>query len=207
MAGAELTSVQRFVLITLMIKAKPLPDTYFRKVARISLKKDHRNQLRDRGLIKVIERPLVLELTEKGWAEAIGELGADVPPRAGSAGGALYTALHFLRELIDRLEVAPAELFMLRLSPLRSPSAPGPADVETSIRKAYGEVARSDNYVSLAMVRNVLKAEVDATLVRMSRQPDVQIIPNAQQGDLTDEDRAAAVRIGNQDRHLIAITS
>ncbi|WP_422773802.1 hypothetical protein ACN28C_13450 [Plantactinospora sp. WMMC1484] len=208
MADAELTPVQRFVLVTLMIKASALPNTYFDKVAGISLKRPYRNDLRDRGFITVTEKPLVLELTERGWAAAIGELGAAAPARAGSAGGALYVALQFLRELLDHLKVAPAELFTLRLAG-RDLAAESTAlsSTEESIRKAYGEVGRPGDYVRLAEVRSALRAEVDAALVRMNREPDVQIIPNSQQGDLTDEDRAAAVRIGNQDRHLIAITS
>jgi hypothetical protein len=41
----------------------------------------------------------------------------------------------------------------------------------------------------------------------MYRADGVDLIPNSQQGDLTDDDRRAAVKIGNQDRHLIAIKS
>jgi hypothetical protein len=206
MASAELTPVQRFVLVTLMIKARDLPNTYLTNVAHIELKKKYRDDLRDRELIEVTEKPLVLKLTEKGWAQAIAELGADVPSRAGSAGGALYVALGFLRELLDHLEVAPAELFTLKISTAKA--QPSTADgVEASIREAYIGLAQQGDFVPLAELRRALKVEVDATLVRMNRQPGVQVIPNSQQGDLTEADRAAAVRIGSQDRHLIAISS
>jgi hypothetical protein len=207
MTGAELTSVQRFVLVTLMIKAIPLPNTYLTNDAHISLKADKRRELQKLELITVTEKPLVLELTEKGWAQAIGELGGAVPARAGSAGGALYAALGFLRSLCDHLDVAPSELFRLSVRQTGSQAAPAPADFEASIRKAYGQVARSGEYVSLATVKNALQTEVDSTLVRMNRESDVNLIPNSQQGDLTADDRAAAVKIGNQDRHLIAIES
>jgi hypothetical protein len=50
MAGAELTPVQRFVLVTLMIKAGTLPNTYLTNTARISLKREYRDDLRNRGL-------------------------------------------------------------------------------------------------------------------------------------------------------------
>jgi len=205
MLDAELTPVQRFVLITLMIKATPLPNTYFTNVAHIGLKADKRRELQVLGLIKVTERPLVLELTERGWGQAISELGGEVPPRAGSAGGALYVALEFLRGLIDHLGVAPSELFTLRVR--STGNAPAPADFEASIRKAYGEVARAGEYVSLAKVRKALQTDIDSTLARLNRESDVHLIPNSQQGDLTDADRSAAIKIGNQDRHLIAIGS
>ena len=207
MPGAELTPVQRFVLVTLMIKASALPNTYLTNVARIGLKREYRDDLRDRGLIKVTEKPLVLELTEKGWGHAINELGADVPARAGSAGGALYVALGFLRTLLDQLGVAPAELFGLQVGSVDRGAASTPADFEASIRKAYSKVARAGEYVSLATVRKSLHADINATLVKMYQADDVNLIPNSQQGDLTDDDRAVAVKIGNQDKHLIAIGS
>jgi hypothetical protein len=207
MPGAELTPVQRFVLVTLMIKASALPNTYFTNVAHIGLKREYRDDLRDRGLIKVTPKPLVLELTEAGWGQAISELGGEVPARAGSAGGALYVALEFLRGLLDHLGVAPSELFTLRIRSADAVPAPAPADFEASIRKAYGEVARSGEYVSLAKIRDALTADIDSTLARMHRESDVNLIPNSSQGDLTDDDRSAAVKIGNQDRHLIAIGS
>jgi hypothetical protein len=205
MPGAELTPVQRLVLVTLMIKASPLPNTYLTNTARISLKKDYRDDLRERGLIKVTEKPLVLELTEKGWGQAIQELDAGVPERAGSAGGALYVILEFLRGLVDHLGVAPAELFTLRFG--KASSAASPADFEERIRKAYSEVASPGEYVPLVKLRAALRSDIDDTLVRMNREDDVHLIQNSQQGDLTGDDRAAAVTIGNQDRHLIAIKS
>ncbi|KWV32590.1 hypothetical protein AWV63_11490 [Micromonospora rifamycinica] len=215
MAGAELSSVERFVLITLMIKGSAVPNTYLRNVAGISLSRPYRDDLRDRGFIAVTEKPLVLELTEKGWGQAIEELGGSVPPRAGAAGGALYIALGFLRSLLDHLEVAPSELFTLRFAASDATLAPAQAepstttrlDVASAIREAYGTVAQSGELLPLTQLRTALKSQIDATLVRMNREPGVQIIPNSQQGDLTAEDRAAAVRIGNQDRHLISITS
>ncbi|MBM7078476.1 MULTISPECIES: hypothetical protein [Micromonospora] len=214
MAGAELSSVQRFVLITLMIKGSAVPNTYLRNTAGISLSRPHRDDLRDRGFITVAEKPLVLELTEKGWGQAIEELSGSVPPRAGAAGGALYIALGFLRGLLDHLKVAPSELFTLRfaiheatLTPAQAEPPTSQLDVASAIREAYGTVAQSGDLLPLTQLRTALKAQIDAALIRMNREPDVQIIPNSQQGDLTAEDRAAAVRIGNQDRHLISITS
>jgi hypothetical protein len=208
MPGAELTPVQRFVLVTLMIKGGTLSNPELTNVAGISLKAQYRNDLQARGLITVTGRPLVLELSEKGWSEAIRELGAEVPPRSGSGGGALYVALGFLRALIGHLGVAPSELFTLRIGPLDGKAVSAPADLGETIRKAYGRVAaRGGDYVRLADLRHAVRADVDTALLAMNWEPDVDLIPNSQQGDLTDEDRAAAVRIGNQDRHLIAIGS
>src|SRR5262249_17320868 len=110
----ELTLVQRCVLVTLMIKATALPNTFLRNEAHIELKADKRRDLKERGLITVTKRPVVLEVTEKGWGRARRELGAGVPPRAGSAGGTLYVVLGFLRDYLEHTGMAPAELFSFR---------------------------------------------------------------------------------------------
>gem|GEM_PF-4038987 len=63
--------------------------------------------------------------------------------------------------------------------------------------------------VSLADLRprlaGVARPDVDAALVTLSSAPGVRIIPESNQKTLTAAERAAAVSIGNQDRHLIAI--
>jgi hypothetical protein len=41
----------------------------------------------------------------------------------------------------------------------------------------------------------------------MYRLPGISLIPEENQKTLTDQDRAAAVAIGDQDKHLIAIES
>ena len=49
------------------------------------------------------------------------------------------------------------------------------------------------------------KRELDDALTQMHRTPGVSLIPEENQKTLTDEDHAAAVEIGNQAKHLIAI--
>ncbi len=46
---------------------------------------------------------------------------------------------------------------------------------------------------------------MDTVLRRMDRSPRVNLIPEENQKTLTSEDRAAAVKIGGQDNHLLAI--
>jgi hypothetical protein len=212
MQDEELTLVQRCVLVTLMIKATALPNTLLRNEARIELKADKRRDLEKRGLITVTQRPLVLELTDKGWGRAKRELGADVPPGAGAKGGTLYVVLGFLHDYLEHTGMAPAELFSLRGEAAPAATADATLDLEARIRKAYGALApRAGAYIMLAKLRAALggvsKTKVDAALVQMDRAPDVHLIPESNQKVLTPEERAAAVSIGNQDKHLIAIGS
>ena len=67
-------------------------------------------------------------------------------------------------------------------------------------------------YVMLADLRAALSGthgvdDVNAALRRLDKAPDVHLVPESNQKVLTPVQRAAAVRIGNQDMHLLAIRS
>jgi hypothetical protein len=199
----ELTSVQRYVLLTLMIKAGAMPLTAFP-----SLKLDKRRELVAKGLIITTEKPITLDLTQKGQDVAEHEFTAEPPARSGSAGVALYAALDFLRRLTEHTGAEPRDLFRLRFE-VRSPVS---SDLESRIRKAYDQLApQAGDYVMLDELRGELngvpKTEVDAALIRLNRQSDVHLVPESNQKVLTDEQRSAAVSIGNQHKHLLAIGS
>jgi hypothetical protein len=63
--------------------------------------------------------------------------------------------------------------------------------------------------VGLAALRERLadvdRGAVDSALRAMARQHDVRIIPVANTKSLTDRDRDAALRIGMEDNHTLAI--
>ncbi len=78
------------------------------------------------------------------------------------------------------------------------------------IRAAYHNMARHPGaWVGLAAIRDCLpvahRADVDEALLRFSRAHDVNIVPENNQKTLTSRDRRAAIHIGDQDRHLVAI--
>ncbi|WP_147944327.1 hypothetical protein [Microbispora sp. CSR-4] len=97
---------------------------------------------------------------------------------------------------------------------VETPPASVPAlsseDIETLIRKAYAQLADKPNtWVSLTQLRPLLgdapRDKVDATLVEMTRRPDVRFVPWENQKTLTQADRDAAVVIGDQPKHRIWI--
>jgi hypothetical protein len=63
--------------------------------------------------------------------------------------------------------------------------------------------------VPLVRLRTLLadlpREDVDAALTRMNLLPDVFVDPQSNQKTLSPEERAAAVRIGDQDKHQISI--
>ncbi|MBP1780275.1 hypothetical protein AB0I92_03895 [Micromonospora chalcea] len=219
MPEKELTLVDRCILVTLMVKAAPLPQTYFTNVAGIGLKADHRRRLESLGLIEVTEKPITLALTDKGWDRATEELGAEPPKGAGTAGGTLYVALDFLRRLIDHSGTRADDLFRMQINrdevvappPVASSASPA-ADAVALIRQAYHELAaKPGDYVMLADLRDALsdlpRPEFDAALVTLNRERGVHLVPESNQKVLKPQERAAAVTIGNQDKHLVAISS
>jgi hypothetical protein len=209
MSDIDLTLVQRYALLVLMAEAREVPNAHLEKVRGLALKKkEHRDPLQKAGLINVRQArrggPVSIELTDKGWRRAIDEFGKPVPQRAGSAGAALYAMLEKVGQFLDRSGTAAADFFTM---PAEVDVEP---DLEARIRKAYGELApRAGEWITLDKLRRSLgslpRAEVDNALMRLHGAPDVRLVPESNQKVLTDAERAAAISIGNQDKHLIAI--
>jgi hypothetical protein len=202
MAEDDLTFAQLCLLITLMGEAREVPHAHLTNVRKIKLGTNYRRDLEERKLITVRKAEkgsgILVDLTEKGWGVAKAQMGRPTPEKGGAAGAALYTMLSSIHGFLDRSDLAPAEFFV-----------PEPG-LDVRIRKAYTEIAMSPGeLVSLATLRPRLagadRAGVDAALVALSAAPDVRIVPESNQKTLSAEQRDAAVRIGNQDRHLIAI--
>lgn len=83
-------------------------------------------------------------------------------------------------------------------------------NLETRIRTAYAALAVEPRaWVALARLRNALsdvpKADFDATLKTMSRESNLDLVPEENQKILTAADHTAAVRHGGQDKHLLSI--
>lgn len=203
----ELTGTEQAVLLVLMAESRPVPNPELKRLGP-KLDKPGRDRLNRLGLVETTPgRPLVHELTDSGWAVCRELFGAATPPRATGQGKALYTLLKALRRHFDRADLVPADVF---LPPDRATAAE--AAPEDQVRAAYHRLsAKPGGWVGLARLRDevpgLARAEVDAALVNLYRQPGVSLIPEENQKVLTDADRAAAVEIGDQNKHLIAIES
>ncbi|MGK2880034.1 MAG: hypothetical protein ACSLE6_04305 [Mycobacterium sp.] len=206
---SELTGTQQAVLLVLMAEARPVPNPEVAKLGP-DLKKSDRDELVRRHLIEVnaASRPMVIDLTDNGWATCARLIGADIPPLSKGQGKAMYTVLRGLRRYFDREDLAPSAVFypIGEVAPVGSPAA----DVESRVRAAYVNLAARDGgWVDLVRLRDALPEvsphELDAALTLMYRLPDVSLIPQENQKILTEADRAAAVNIGDQHKHKIAI--
>lgn len=89
---------------------------------------------------------------------------------------------------------------------------PGGQATAENVRAAYhGLAASPGEWVSLTRLRAELaargipRAEQDDAIRELARTNDVNLVPENNQKTLTDADRAASIRFGGQDKHLIAV--
>ncbi|MGV0746348.1 hypothetical protein [Mycolicibacterium sp. XJ870] len=212
-APDELTGTEQAVLLVLMAESRPVPNPELDRLGP-KLDKPGRERLNRLGLIETTTgRPLVHELTDSGWALCRELFGAETPPRPSGQGKALYTVLKGLRRYFDRAELVPADVFLpADDTPAPPASAAGAPPPDAQVRAAYARLTdHAGGWVSLADLREAVTSlprnDVDAALISLYQQPGVSLIPEENQKVLTDADRAAAVRIGDQNKHLIAIES
>ena len=197
---------ERAAMIALMALNKETPNSELKRRYGIDVRKATRVKLNRAGLLQsrsLGRKGFAHELTDAGWAWAVAELDAGVPPRAGSAGGALYALLNGLKVALDARGMVLQELF--------APAAPRPAgSLRGRIRQAYRSLAsRPWDWVELRDLRAQLgdwpRREVDLELVRMFREKDVNLTLHEDRGRLTQADRDAALRLGVDDMHLISM--
>jgi hypothetical protein len=202
----ELTGTEQAVLLVLMAEARPVRNPEMATLGP-ELKKRDRDRLVQRGLLEVTteNRAMVLELTDRGWATCAAIIGTATPDRPSGQGKALYTVLRALRRYLDRDDLAPSDVFFAL-----DDAGDGDEDVESRVRAAYVRLAAHDGgWVDLVRLRDELsdvsRHDLDTALTRMYRVPGVSLVPEENQKTLTAEDQAAAISIGDQAKHLIAI--
>jgi hypothetical protein len=200
-----LTGSEQAAMLILMAESRPVSNTELGTLGP-RLEKPSRDKLNQLKLVKTtkIGRRLVHELTDKGWRQCAELLRGGPPPGTTGRVKALYVVLAALGRYLDRTDQRLADVFW----PAESAGGEGP--VENRIRDAYSRLAqRPGGWVGLVRLRaeldDVPRSSVDSALISLYQQPGVSLIPEENQKVLTAADRRAAVMIGDQDKHLIAI--
>jgi hypothetical protein len=201
---ADLTGTERAVLLVLMAESRPVPNPELLALGP-KLDKPGRDKLSALGLIESGRSGgrFVHELTDRGWRVCHDILAAGPPPRSTGPAKTLYTVLGAIDRYLRRADLSLADMF-------GSDGREGPATIEDRIRHAYASLTpRPGGWVSLTRLRTELadtpRAEFDAALRTLFRAPGVSLIPEENQKVLTAADRHAAVVIGDENKHLIAI--
>ncbi|WP_035857379.1 hypothetical protein [Cryptosporangium arvum] len=213
MSNDALKPVERAALLLLVAVAEPSvtnPDLTAR--FGVAITGDGRRGLNDRKLVKTekVGRSLSHEVLDDGWARAREELLGVLPKSLlGQAATAAinaqlhrYLARNDLR-LFDIFQAGDAEADVVEVE------HPAPTVLADRIRAAYWKVTKKPNgWVLLSSLREQLadisRAELDAALIALNSAPDVTFSTEANKKSLVDRG-AAAVVIGNQKKHLIAI--
>jgi len=204
----ELTPSESAILIVLMAEAREILNSELTTRFKLDIRKESRDKLNRLGLVASRKegRSYLHALDDKGWVRVQQELNFD-SPRARALGAAL-SALHGnLRE-----RVLPRTGYR-NLGEMFTHAGDAPAggdDLEKRIRDAYSSLADEPGaWVSLARLRSlfadVRRGDLDEALAQLTAAPDVNIVPESNQKTLTAADRAAAVHLGGQEKHLLAI--
>ncbi|MFC8847713.1 MULTISPECIES: hypothetical protein [unclassified Micromonospora] len=215
MAGDDLTASESAILVVLMAEAREVLNTELRERYHLDVRKPQRDKLT--RLHYVASRKsgstYALQLDDKGWVRMQSDL--DFTLRGASALGAALTALQAnLRDrVLARSDCATlAELFAVTDVRASAPTAAAdPAGALTArVVSAYRALADAPGaWVSLRRLRpffaDVPREDLDESLRRLSRSDGVAIAPESNQKTLTGADIAAALRLGGQDNHLLAI--
>lgn len=213
MAGEDLTPAENAILIVLMAEAREVLNTELKERYGLDVRKSSRDKLERKEFLasRKSGRTFGLELADKGWVHVQDEL-AFRSSGATAQAAALTAVLDGLRDrVLDRSGCRSfAELFAL--TDVRGPaSAPDQEQIlRTRLVNAYDALAdEPGGWVSLTRLRaffgDVPRAAVDDALRKLSREPGVTLVPQSNQKVLTDADHDAALHIGGQDKHVLAI--
>ncbi|MFE2755020.1 hypothetical protein ACFXGA_23760 [Actinosynnema sp. NPDC059335] len=160
-----------------------------------------RNKLNKAGLIAsdTSAKPYVHRITEDGirWCEeAIAAV--EAPSGTGALVREMFGVLRSIVPLLRRHGIGLVDIYR------------SGADLESVIRAAYQALSvKPQDWVRLARLRPELNGadrdEVDAVLLEMFKNGEIHLVPESNRKALTEADHEAAIRIGSEDKHLMAI--
>jgi hypothetical protein len=206
--AAELTSADYAFLIILKAEGRELSNTEMKKTYQVTMVKGDYEKLNADGYVESATkgRPYRHVITEAGVKVLTDPLAIDEDQAEDGAKRTLRE-----RQLWAALVAQQNENVRLRAG--RNEATPvreKPADVDGRIRSAYAKLAGAPgDHVDLTALRSQLadvsKAELDKALVRLHDEPDVRLEPEPFGHRIGAEQRSAAVHIGGEDRHKLAI--
>ncbi len=189
----------RAALLRLMLENRAIPNPELVGDYKIRLQPKERDALNSDGLLRTSKeaRRLVHEITVKGREWCRSDLrGGEAPTRSGPLARVHADILQFVLKFLDERGLL-TEAFSVQ-------------DLESLVRSVYEELAvEPQDWIRLARIRPRLngaeKSEVDETLVKMMKTGTVHLAPESNTKVLTAEDHAAALRVGSEDLHLVAM--
>jgi hypothetical protein len=214
----ELSAPERAVLFALLSAARKLSNEELHALIGIRLEGKERRNLNDLKLVESEKhgRVFVHELSAAGWRWCADELSVGPEGRSTSIERSYYlvfamfarclaTARLSLADLVSAAPEAPAGGRHVRRD-----AAAGDGDMTARVTAAYRALAAGPGeLVKLRDLRERLadipRAALDGALIAMFDAQRVSLVPQGNQQALTAADRAAALRVGGELKHLMAI--
>lgn len=192
----SLGTPERTALIALLLADGEVSTPELKKSHGVELRKETREKLNRAGLIssRTEKVPHRHRITEAGLTRCEKMLAAGGrPPRAPASLAVCYALLGPLTSYLQLRDVSIVDVLR-----------------EMLIRGAYQELsAKPQDWVRLAKLRPRLngadKDEIDRVLLDMTRTGLVHLAPDSNRKALTEDDHAAAILVGNENNHLVAI--
>jgi hypothetical protein len=170
------------------------------------------------GAAKGTRGAFMLSVTDKGWAWAAEHLDASLPGRSTAGCAILQAWLTRLRAYIGAKGVPLSEILAPALAehadaPPERAGAPGgdAAALRERVRATYLAIT-GGSFNRRALLRDVRERlpdvdrhTLDTTLLRMQVDGDASLMQLDNRLEVTDADRAAAIQIGSEPRHILWI--
>lgn len=218
---AELTAADYAFLIILKAAGRELSNTEMDKRYRVRLVSPAYERLNGEGYVssQTKSRPYRHVITEEGRKvladpldidEDRPEEGEKRSPREKQLWAAVVAQQQQIVSLLAGGAAAPGPASGDGAAPVPVPVSEEPADLDGRIRAAYTKLAGAPGkWVSLTELRplfgDVPRGQLDEALVRMLDAPDVRLEPEPFGHRVGTRERQAAVHIGGEDRHKMAI--
>ncbi|MFD2792967.1 hypothetical protein ACFS27_05335 [Promicromonospora vindobonensis] len=209
MSDTQLTLPERSALLALMTLTREVSNAGLVDELGITIEKRARERLVELGYIRAWQtgryRAWMHELTDEGWRRCGDELGSPAPKGAPKPTRLQYALTRRFAAFMARSDLRVADIFALD----DEPTVPA-VDITDRIRAAYAALAAAPgSWVGLARLRpavaDIPRVDLDATLLRLVLEREVRLDPEFDQKTLTAADRAAALRMGGTDVHLMSI--
>jgi hypothetical protein len=207
-----LTKMQTLILWALLAKTGSASAL---KEIKPDVKKADREALVSAGLVVSEKRgrDIWLTMTDEGRAWAANHLDADLPTHCPAASVVLQGWLTQLKTFMEARNVALLDVLNAQpgADAQPQPRSLGYPDVRQNIRKAYLQLTRGrfNTRAHLSDIRqklkNIAREALDEALMRMQREQEASLYQLDNRIEITEADRAAAIYIGREPRHLLWI--
>lgn len=205
----DLSVKERAVLFALMGEAREISNPELAERAGFRLDGKERRKLNDLNLVtsRKTGRTFTHELTDAGWHWCSTALTAELPGKANSTEGALHVVLVGIGRYLDYTDQSLADIFGRRPAGTVAASSP---DIDELIKTAYrGLAARPGEFVKMRELRaklpDVSRADLDVALEKLYRSRRINLVPQSNQQALSDADRQAALKVGDELKHLVLV--